>query len=73
MKNNGSDYNVCSAPFDQRIKNGTISRDEYVAMSTRMFERADTNKDGLVLADDPAPPKREREQERSTVSAAANP
>jgi Ca2+-binding EF-hand superfamily protein len=54
-------------------KNGAISREEYVAMSTRMFERADTNKDGFVAEDDPAPPKREREQERSAVSAAANP
>jgi hypothetical protein len=38
-----------------------------------MFERADTNNDGFVSADDPAPPQREREQERSAVSAAANP
>lgn len=50
-------------------KNGSISHEEYVAMSTRMFERTDTNKDGVVSADDPAPPK----QERAAVSAAANP
>lgn len=50
-------------------KNGSISRDEYVAMSARMFERADTNKDGVVSQDDPAPPKREREQERSAGRA----
>lgn len=50
-------------------KNGSISRDEYVAMSTRMFERTDTNKDGLVSQDDPAPPKRDREQGRSAGRA----
>jgi Ca2+-binding EF-hand superfamily protein len=41
-------------------KNGRISREEYVAMSARMFERADTNKDGTVSQEDPAPPARER-------------
>jgi Ca2+-binding EF-hand superfamily protein len=51
-------------------KNGSISREEYTAMSARMFERADTNKDGYVSADDPPPPPRDREQERSTLGAA---
>lgn len=54
-------------------KNGSISRAEYLLMSARQFERADTNDDGVVAMDDPAPPKREREQERSAVSAATNP
>ncbi len=44
-------------------KDGGISREEYFAMSTRQFERADTNKDGVVAADDP-PPARERAASR---------
>jgi Ca2+-binding EF-hand superfamily protein len=56
-------------------KSGSISRAEYLLMSARQFERTDTNDDGVVSAEDPAPPRREREQEqeRSAVSAAANP
>lgn len=53
-------------------KNGTISRDEYFAMSARMFERADTNKDNVVSQDDPRPP-RERRREEQAVSQAATP
>jgi len=34
-------------------KNGGISREEYSKMSARMFERADTNEDGVVSQDDP--------------------
>jgi hemoglobin/transferrin/lactoferrin receptor protein len=52
-------------------KNGSITRAEYLAMSTRMFERADTNEDGVVSAADPTPPRRERDQDGPAVSAAA--
>jgi Ca2+-binding EF-hand superfamily protein len=48
-------------------ENGAISRDEYFAMSSRMFDRADTNKDGIVSQDDP-PPVRERRTEERTVT-----
>jgi hypothetical protein len=43
-------------------KNGGISRDEYLAMSARFFERADTNKDGTVADNDPPPPPEERRE-----------
>ena len=41
-------------------KNGAISSVEYMSMSGRMFERADTNKDGVVSAEDPPPPPERR-------------
>lgn len=50
-------------------ENGTISREEYFAMSTRMFDRADTNKDGVISQDDP-PPVRERRNDERAVSQA---
>ena len=50
-------------------ENGAISRDEYFAMSARMFNRADTNKDGAVSQDDPPPPPRERRGEDRTVTS----
>jgi Ca2+-binding EF-hand superfamily protein len=49
-------------------ENGSISRDEYVAMSARMFERADTNKDGRVAQDDPPPVRQPRTDERAVTS-----
>lgn len=64
LKQGGVRFNSIDAD-----KNGSISRDEYVAMSTRMFERTDTNKDDVVSQEDPAPPKRDREQERSAGRA----
>lgn len=48
-------------------KNGGISREEYLAMSARFFERADTNKDGTVANNDPPPPPEER-GERTAAS-----
>jgi Ca2+-binding EF-hand superfamily protein len=55
-------------------KNGGISRDEYLAMSARFFERADTNKDGTVADNDPPPPPEERrERSERTASSKANP
>lgn len=55
-------------------ENGGISRNEYLAMSARMFERADTNKDGLISQADP-PPVRERrvEGERAVTSQVQTP
>lgn len=49
-------------------ENGSISRDEYFAMSARMFERADTNKDGVITRDDP-PPVRERRTDEGPVTS----
>jgi Ca2+-binding EF-hand superfamily protein len=46
-------------------ENGEISRDEYFAMSARMFERTDTNKDGVISQDDPAPVREPRKDERA--------
>lgn len=46
-------------------ENGEISRDEYFAMSSRMFERTDTNKDGVISQDDPAPVREPRKDERA--------
>ena len=55
-------------------ENGGISRDEYFAMSARMFDRADTNKDGLISQADP-PPARERrtEGDRTVTSQVQTP
>jgi Ca2+-binding EF-hand superfamily protein len=53
-------------------ENGDISRDEYFAMSTRMFERTDTNKDGVITQDDPPPVREPRKDERA-VSQVATP
>ncbi|HEY0684590.1 MAG TPA: hypothetical protein VGD45_19795 [Steroidobacter sp.] len=55
-------------------RNGGISRDEYFAMSARMFDRADTNKDGAITQADP-PPARERrtEEERAVTSQVQTP
>lgn len=53
-------------------ENGDISRDEYFAMSARMFDRADTNKDGVIAQDDP-PPVRERRSDAAAVSQAQTP
>lgn len=53
-------------------ENGRISREEYFAMSTRMFERADTNKDGLVTKDDP-PPRERRDDDRAVTSQVQTP
>lgn len=46
-------------------ENGDISRDEYFAMSARMFERTDTNKDGVITQDDPPPVREPRKDERA--------
>ncbi|WP_116812685.1 EF-hand domain-containing protein [Steroidobacter cummioxidans] len=53
-------------------ENGAISRDEYFAMSARMFDRADTNKDGVITHDDP-PPVRERRRDDAAVSQVQTP
>jgi hypothetical protein len=53
-------------------ENGDISGDEYFAMSTRMFERTDTNNDGVITQDDPSPVREPREDERA-VSQVATP
>jgi Ca2+-binding EF-hand superfamily protein len=53
-------------------ENGDISREEYFAMSTRMFERTDTNKDGVISQDDPAPVREPRKDDRA-VSQVATP
>jgi hypothetical protein len=53
-------------------ENDAISRDEYFAMSGRMFDRADTNKDGVITQDDP-PPVREPRKEERAVSQAQTP
>ncbi|MBM0105715.1 hypothetical protein JM946_13200 [Steroidobacter sp. S1-65] len=55
-------------------ENGGISRAEYFAMSARMFERADTNKDGLISQADPPPVRvRRTEGERAVTSQAQTP
>lgn len=54
-------------------ENGTISRDEYFAMSTRMFDRADTNKDNVVSQDDPPPVREPRSDERAVTSQVQTP
>jgi len=48
-------------------KSGAIGRDEYLAMSARMFERTDTNKDGVVSKEDPAPLREERSANNATA------
>jgi Ca2+-binding EF-hand superfamily protein len=50
-------------------KNGAISSAEYFTMSGRMFERVDTNKDGVVSQDDPPPPREQREQRTTDAKA----
>jgi hypothetical protein len=52
-------------------ENGDISRDEYVAMSGRMFDRADTNKDGVITNDDPPPVREPRQDERAVSQVQA--
>lgn len=54
-------------------ENGDISRDEYFAMSGRMFDRADTNKDGVITQDDPPPVREPRKDERAATSQVQNP
>jgi hypothetical protein len=49
-------------------KNGDISRDEYFAMSGRIFDRADTNQDGVITNDDPPPVREPRKDERAVTS-----
>ncbi|MDY6948650.1 MAG: EF-hand domain-containing protein, partial [Pseudomonadota bacterium] len=53
--------------------NGAISRDEYFAMSTRMFDRADTNKDNVISQDDPPPVRERRNDERAVTSQVQRP
>jgi Ca2+-binding EF-hand superfamily protein len=45
---------------------GAIGRNEYAAMSARVFERADTNRDSVVSAEDPAPVREQRGEEPSS-------
>lgn len=55
-------------------ENGGISRDEYFAMSSRMFDRADTNKDGVISRADPLPARSRRtEEERAVTSQVQTP
>ena len=54
-------------------ESGGISRDEYFAMSARMFERTDTNKDGAITQDDPPPPREPRNDARAATSQARTP
>ncbi len=54
-------------------ENGGISRDEYFAMSTRMFDRADTNKDGVISQDDPPPVREPRPEDRAVTSQVQTP
>lgn len=49
-------------------KNGDISREEYATMSTRMFDRTDTDRDGVVSRDDPEPVREQREGEARRAS-----
>lgn len=53
--------------------NGGISRDEYFAMSARMFNRADTNKDNVVAQDDPPPVREARTEARPVTSQVQTP
>lgn len=50
-------------------ENGAISRDEYFAMSARMFDRADTNKDNVISQDDPPPVRERRKEEERAVTS----
>ena len=54
-------------------ENGGISRDEYFAMSARMFDRADTNKDNVVSQDDPPPVRERRTDDRAVTSQVHTP
>jgi hypothetical protein len=54
-------------------ENGDISREEYFVMSSRMFERTDTNKDGVISQDDPAPVREPRKDERAVTSQVQTP
>lgn len=54
-------------------ENGAISRDEYFAMSARMFDRTDTNKDGVITQDDPPPVREPRTDERAVTSQVPTP
>jgi Ca2+-binding EF-hand superfamily protein len=54
-------------------QNGNISRDEYFAMSGRMFDRADTNQDGVITNDDPPPVREPRKDERAVTGQVPTP
>lgn len=54
-------------------ESGDISRDEYFAMSGRMFDRADSNKDGVITNDDPPPVREARQDERAVTSQVSTP
>jgi Ca2+-binding EF-hand superfamily protein len=54
-------------------ESGAISRDEYFAMSTRMFDRTDTNKDNVISQDDPPPVRARRDDERTVTSQVQTP
>jgi hypothetical protein len=54
-------------------ENASISREEYVAMSARMFERTDTNKDGLITQDDPPPVRQPRSDDQAVTSQVSTP
>lgn len=54
-------------------EDGEISRDEYFAMSSRMYDRADTNKDGVITQDDPPPVREPRKDERAVTSQSSTP
>lgn len=49
-------------------ESGEVGRDEYFAMSTRMYDRADTNKDGVITQDDPPPVREPRKEEQAVTS-----
>lgn len=54
-------------------ENGDIGRDEYFAMSTRMYDRADTNKDGVITQEDPPPVREPRRDEQAVTSQVQTP
>lgn len=54
-------------------ENGGISRDEYSAMSARMFDRTDTNEDGVISQDDPPPVRERRPEDRPVTSQVQTP
>ena len=54
-------------------ENGGISRDEYFAMSARMFDRADTNEDGAIAQDDPPSVRQRRTEDRAATSQVRTP
>jgi Ca2+-binding EF-hand superfamily protein len=51
-------------------EDGRISPAEYAASGKRMFDRLDTNKDGVVSLDDPPPPPRETTDGKKSESTA---